>query len=93
MRRPQIPGQVSPASLLASEKITTGEQKKLGELISLQCCHFCIAGAARKPSRRGATLLRQNLSPLLSIDGEQTLNLDGQTLSTKGWNSTPLVID
>jgi hypothetical protein len=48
MRWPQIPGQVSPASLLALEKISTGEQKKLGEIISLQCRHFCIAGAARK---------------------------------------------
>jgi hypothetical protein len=60
-----------------SEKITIGEQKKLGEIIPLQRCRFCIVGAAEKTKLQGSTVLRQNLTPPLSIDGEQTLDLDG----------------
>jgi hypothetical protein len=41
-----------------SEKITIGEQKKLGEIIPLQRCRFCIVGAAEKTKLQGPTLLR-----------------------------------
>ena len=50
MRRPSTPGQVSSASLLTSEYIAIGEQKRLGEIIPLRRRRFRIARKS-KPQR------------------------------------------
>jgi hypothetical protein len=82
-----------PAFSLASEKIAIGERKKLGEIIPLQHCRFCIIDASRKtkPQRSHTPLEKPNSTAKHQRRANPKPKWTQlRTQSTKGWTLAPL---